>query len=469
MPRKATSQWDLGGDLFGPSRTGRPAATVTELTARVKDAVEGGFASVRVRGEVSNHRLQPSGHAYFVLKDAGAALNCVLFRGQAAAGRGALRDGASVVLEGALTVYEARGQYQLRVSAVEAEGVGALQAAFEELKKRLAAEGLFDAARKRPIPAYPRGVGIVTSLAGAALRDVLHVIGRRYCGMDLWLVSARVQGAGAAREIAAGIELLNRWRNTGAAVDVLLVTRGGGSLEDLWAFNDEALARAIAASHVPVVSAIGHEIDFTISDFVADLRAATPSAAAELLTAGYVAAAAQVSDIAGRMPRLAWQEWEARSDAATALERRLARLHPRRLLEAQGQRLDDVLESMRRATQRARRDAGQRMESAARRLAGLRPMERIMRERLRLEDLRRRLTLAAAQGRRRKSDAVAGFAERLRLLSPQSVLDRGYSITTNADTGEVVRDAATLQAGQRVATRLAQGTVHGVVTRVESP
>lgn len=469
MPRKATSQWDLGGDLFGPSRTGRPAATVTELTARVKDAVEGGFASVRVRGEVSNYRLQPSGHAYFVLKDAGAALNCVLFRGQAAAGRGSLRDGASVVLEGALTVYEARGQYQLRVSAVEAEGVGALQAAFEELKKRLASEGLFDAARKRPIPAYPRGVGIVTSLAGAALRDVLHVIGRRYCGMDLWLVSARVQGAGAAREIAAGIELLNRWHDTGAAVDVLLVTRGGGSLEDLWAFNDEALARAIAASRIPVVSAVGHEIDFTISDFVADLRAATPSAAAELLTAGYVAAAAQVADIAGRMPRLAWQEWEARSDAATALERRLARLHPRRLLEAQGQRLDDVLESMRRATQRARRDAGLRMESAARRLAGSRPMERIMRERLRLEDLRRRLALAAAQGRRRKADAVAGLAERLRLLSPQSVLDRGYSITTNADTGEVVRDAATLQAGQRVATRLAQGTVHGVVTRVESP
>lgn len=469
MPRKATSQWDLGGDLFGPSRTGRPAATVTELTARVKDAVEGGFASVRVRGEVSNYRLQPSGHAYFVLKDAGAALNCVLFRGQASAGRGALRDGASVVLEGALTVYEARGQYQLRVSAVEAEGVGALQAAFEELKKRLAAEGLFDAGRKRPIPAYPRGVGIVTSLAGAALRDVLHVIGRRYCGMDLWLVSARVQGAGAAREVAAGIELLNRWRETSAAVDVILVTRGGGSLEDLWAFNDEALARAIAASHAPVVSAVGHEIDFTISDFVADLRAATPSAAAELLTAGYVAAAAQVADMAERMPRLAWQEWEARSDAASALERRLARLHPRRLLEAQGQRLDDVLESMRRATQRARREAGQRMESAARRLAGSRPMERIMRERLRLEDLRRRLTLAAAQGSRRKTDAVAGLSERLRLLSPQSVLDRGYSITTNADTGEVVRDAATLQAGQRLATRLAHGTVHGVVTRVEHP
>ena len=467
MPRKATSQWELGGDLFGPSRTGRPAATVTELTARVKDAVEGGFASVRVRGEVSNYRLQPSGHAYFVLKDAGAALNCVLFRGQAAAGRGVLRDGASVVLEGALTVYEARGQYQLRVSGVEAEGVGALQAAFEALKQRLAAEGLFDAGRKRPIPAYPRGVGIVTSPSGAALRDVLHVIGRRYCGMDLWLVSARVQGAGAAREVAAGIELLNRWGDTGAAVDVLLVTRGGGSLEDLWAFNEESLARAIAASRVPVVSAVGHEIDFTIADFVADLRAATPSAAAELLTAGYVAAAAQVAAVADRMPRLAWREWEACSDAAAALDRRLERLHPRRLLEAQGQRLDDVLESMRRAAARAHREAGQRVTSAARRLAGSRPMDRLSRDRARLEDLRRRLAMATAQGRRRKAEAAAGLAGRLRLLSPQSVLERGYSITTDAETGAVVRDAARLRAGQRLATRLAKGVAHGVVTRVE--
>jgi len=469
MPRKATSQWDLGGDLFGPSRTGRPASTVSELTARVKDAVEGGFASVRVRGEVSNYRLQPSGHAYFVLKDAGAALSCVLFRGQAAAGRGALRDGASVVLEGSLTVYEARGQYQLRVSGVEAEGVGALQAAFEELKRRLAAEGLFEAARKRPIPTYPRGVGIVTSSAGAALRDVLHVMGRRHGGMELWLAPARVQGQGAAREVAAGIELLNRWHAQGAPVDVILVTRGGGSLEDLWAFNEEILARAIAASALPVVSAVGHEIDFTIADFLADMRAATPSAAAELLTAGYVAARAQVADMAVRLPRLAWNEWESRSDEAMALGHRLARLHPRRLLEAQGQRLDDVLESMRRAVVRGHREAGLRVASAARRLGGARPLERLGREQARMEELRRRLTMGAGLGRRGASERLAGLAGRLRLLSPQSVLDRGYSITTDAETGLVVREAAGLKAGQRLATRLAKGVVHGVVTRVESP
>ncbi|MEI6342517.1 MAG: exodeoxyribonuclease VII large subunit [Verrucomicrobiota bacterium] len=469
MPRKATSQWDLGGDLFGPSRTGRPASTVSELTARVKDAVEGGFALVRVRGEVSNYRLQPSGHAYFVLKDAGAALSCVLFRGQAAAGRGALRDGASVVLEGSLTVYEARGQYQLRVSGVEAEGVGALQAAFEELKRRLAAEGLFEAARKRPIPTYPRGVGIVTSSAGAALRDVLHVMGRRHGGMELWLAPARVQGQGAAREVAAGIELLNRWHAQGAPVDVILVTRGGGSLEDLWAFNEEILARAIAASALPVVSAVGHEIDFTIADFVADMRAATPSAAAELLTAAYVAARAQVADMAVRLPRLAWNEWESRSDEAMALGHRLARLHPRRLLEAQGQRLDDVLESMRRAVVRGHREAGLRVASAARRLGGARPLERLGREQARMEELRRRLTMAAGLGRRGASERLAGLAGRLRLLSPQSVLDRGYSITTDAETGLVVREAAGLKAGQRLATRLAKGVVHGVVTRVESP
>jgi exodeoxyribonuclease VII large subunit len=244
MPRKATSQWDLGGDLFGPSRTGRPASTVSELTARVKDAVEGGFASVRVRGEVSNYRLQPSGHAYFVLKDAGAALSCVLFRGQAAAGRGALRDGASVVLEGSLTVYEARGQYQLRVSGVEAEGVGALQAAFERLKEKLSAEGLFDAARKRPIPRYPGRIGLVTSATGAAIQDVLHVLSRRFCP-EVILDPVRVQGSGAAQEIAAAIGRLNRFSKSVEPLDVILVTRGGGSLEDLWCFNEEAVARAI--------------------------------------------------------------------------------------------------------------------------------------------------------------------------------------------------------------------------------
>ena len=466
MPRKTTTQWELGGGLLGPSRTGRPAATVSELTARVKDAVEGGFASVRVRGEVSNLRLQPSGHAYFVLKDAGAALNCVLFRGVTGVSREALRDGASVVLEGALTVYEVRGQYQLRVTGVEAEGVGALQAAFEELKRRLAAEGLFEPARKRPLPTYPAGVGIVTSAAAAALRDVLHVMGRRYGGMDVWLAPARVQGAGAAREIADAIGLLNRWKDAGGNIDVILVTRGGGSIEDLWAFNEEVVARAIAASALPVVSAVGHEIDFTISDFVADLRAATPSAAAELLTAGYVAQRAFVASAATRLARLAWEGWEERAASAEALSRRLGRLHPRRMLEEQGQRLDDAEERLRRTARRGLKEARARIESARRGLSLPRLRQKAGHEAARSADLQRRMVATVARLQRAARDQVTSLEGRLGLLSPLAVLDRGYSITTDAETGALVRDASVLKPGARLATRLAKGVVHGVVTRV---
>jgi exodeoxyribonuclease VII large subunit len=254
----------------------------------------------------------------------------VLFRGQTGVSRAPLRDGASVILGGAVTVYEPRGQYQLRVTHVEAEGIGALQAAFEELKRKLAAEGLFDAGRKRPIPVYPHGLGIVTSPTGAALRDVLHVVGRRFAGLSVVVAPARVQGQGAAREIAEGIRLLNAWAAAGAELDVILVTRGGGSLEDLWAFNEEVLARAIVDSALPVVSAVGHEIDFTISDFVADLRAATPSAAAEILTAGYVASRERVGELSVRMPRWVRSLLAGTAESVGDLQRRLGRMHPRR-------------------------------------------------------------------------------------------------------------------------------------------
>ena len=257
MARRTTSQWEFSGDLFGaPKPAAKPArevVSVGDFTRRIREVLEGQFGTVWVRGEVSNFRMQASGHAYFVLKDGAASVNCVLFRGQTGVSRAPLRDGASVILGGAVTVYEPRGQYQLRVTHVEAEGIGALQAAFEELKRKLAAEGLFDAGRKRPIPAYPHGLGIVTSPTGAALRDVLHVVGRRFAGLSVVVAPARVQGQGAAREVAEGIRLLNAWAAAGAELDVILVTRGGGSLEDLWAFNEEVLARAIADSALPVV------------------------------------------------------------------------------------------------------------------------------------------------------------------------------------------------------------------------
>lgn len=468
MARKPVTQWEFPGELFGAPKPSRDVLAVTDFTARVKELLEGRFPTLLVKGEVSNYRLQPSGHAYFVLKDAGAALACVLFRGQAAAARGLLRDGASVILGGQVTVYEARGQYQLRVTSVEAEGVGALQAAFEELKRRLSAEGLFDAARKRPIPRFPRGIGIVTSATAAALQDVLHVLQRRYAGMDLWLAPARVQGQGAAREIASAIGDLNRWRAQGAAMDVILVTRGGGSLEDLWAFNEEVVARAIAASALPVVSAVGHEIDFTISDFVADLRAATPSAAAELLTEAYVERRLYVEHLAERLPRLVRSAVVAGAGTTHDLARRIARLHPRRRIEAQSQRLDDAVEALRSAAMRGMRDARRRVMTAGQRLRATRPAVRLVQEERGLEELRRRLAAAMTQQRVARRERLGRLAERLRLLSPLSVLDRGYSITLDADTGAVVRDAAGVKPGRRLVTRLRDGRVRSVATGGET-
>lgn len=467
MARRTTSQWEFSGELFGvPKSSAKPArevVSVGDFTRRIKEVLEGQFGAVWVRGEVSNFRMQGSGHAYFVLKDGSASVNCVLFRGQAGVSRALLRDGASVILGGAVTVYEPRGQYQLRVSHVEAEGVGALQAAFEELKRKLAAEGLFEADRKRPLPAYPRGVGIVTSPTGAALRDVLHVMARRFAGLTVVVAPARVQGQGAAREIAEGIRWLNEWTALSGALDVVLVTRGGGSLEDLWAFNEEIVARAIAASGLPVVSAVGHEIDFTISDFVADLRAATPSAAAEILTAGYVASRERIREISARMPR--WVRailGGAREDVGD-LQRRLGRMHPRRRLEEHAQRLDDLSEALRAGVLRALRERRRHGGVLGQRLVAARPSARLLREGRMQMEWRRRLVAGARRGLQAQRDRLSRLEDRLRLLSPEAVLERGYSITLDATTGKVLRDAAEVTPGQRMVSRLAKGRVASVV------
>jgi exodeoxyribonuclease VII large subunit len=471
MARKVTSQWEFAGELFKPARPveeqkpAREVVSVGDFTRRVRELLEGRFGSVWVRGEVSNFRMQASGHAYFVLKDAAATVGCVLFRGQTGVARGLLRDGASVVLGGQVTVYEPRGQYQLRVTHVEAEGIGALQAAFEELKRKLAAEGLFDPSRKRPIPVLPRGIGIVTSATGAALRDVLHVIGRRYAGLNLVLAPARVQGTGAAAEIAAGVAMLNRWAHQGAPLDVILVTRGGGSLEDLWAFNEEVLARAIVDSRLPVISAVGHEIDFTISDFAADLRAATPSAAAELLTAGYVERRAWLEAVSIRMPRRMAGQLQIRRVELDELRRRLARVHPRRRLEDRAQRLDEAQEGLRSGLARALRERRRQVRTAGQRLQAARPSARLMREVRRMNELQRRLLAAMRSRMVQRRERVEGFAGQLRLLSPEAVLERGYSITLDAVTGRVIRDAEEVREGERLETRLRKGRVTSVVVR----
>lgn len=458
MPRKSSSQWDFG-ELFPAAET-RSVFTVTDLTLRLKRLVEKEFASVFVGGEISNWRLQASGHAYFVLKDANAQLNCVLFRGEDGVDRAFLRDGARVTLGGELTVYEPRGVYQLRVTSAEVQGVGALQAAFERLKTKLSAEGLFAAERKRPIPAFPRRIGLVTSPTGAAIRDVLHVVGRRFASLEFVFVPVRVQGTGAAAEIAEAIGLLNRY----APLDAILITRGGGSLEDLWCFNEEAVARAIAASAVPVIAAIGHEIDFTIADFVADLRAATPSAAAELLTQNYVNSRGFVNAVGPRLGQLARQRLEWAREESLGLGRRFQRGHPRRRLEAWSQRLDDFATALLRIGRGSTKPHRLHLAGLIRRLLALKPAAAMVRQRHLVEELAQRLAKVSRARLEQQRIQLTRLGESLRLLSPLNVLDRGYSITLDPATGKVVREAAQVKPGQALRTRLANGEVESVVT-----
>ena len=464
MSKPSKSQWDFG-ELFPAAET-RKVLSVSELTTQVKRLLEKSIGNVWVTGEISNLRAQPSGHVYFTLKDSGAQLACVLFRGEASGSRDALAEGKKVNLRGDLTVYEARGQYQLRVTEVELQGVGALQLAFERLKQKLNAEGLFAVERKRALPRYPERIGIVTSPSAAALQDVLHVIGRRHCGLEIILAPSRVQGQGAAEEIAAGVRRLNEFsaqQPKGRKLDLILVTRGGGSLEDLWAFNEEVVARALFESALPVVSAVGHEIDFTISDFVADLRAATPSAAAELITEGFFSSREFVRETTRWLRRKTEQRLAGVHEQLEQLTDRLARAHPRRKIDERLQRLDDLHAALFRGVRGQLRDRQSRWQLARQGLMRLRPVTQLVRRRETVEQLTRRLRELA----RHQADGVRKrFVEletRLRLLSPEQVLARGYSITMDANSGEVLRDANQVKPGGALKTRLHRGEVRSVV------
>ena len=453
------SQWDFG-ELF-PAEQTRKVLSVSELTAQVKRLLEKSVGQVWVTGEVTNLRAQSSGHMYFTLKDAAAQLSCVLFSREKVLHRDLLADGQKVLLQGDVTVYEARGQYQLIVRAVELQGVGALQIAFEKLKQKLAAEGLFALERKRPLPKYPQRIGLVTSPTGAAIRDVLHVVQRRNPGLEIILAPCRVQGEGAAEEIAAAIRLLNEFnsrssgresapsesqsRLTSAAamrLDLILVTRGGGSLEDLWAFNEEVVARAIFESVIPVVSAVGHEIDFTIGDFVADVRAATPSAAAEIITEGVFASRQLVADLTQRM----------------------IRAHPRRRMNELLQQLDDLQAGLLRCTRQGTKERQVAWQNLATRLLRVRPAQLLRQQRESLVVSQRRLRELAHVGLRNGRNRFEATAARLHLLGPEQVLARGYSITMDAASGRVLREAGKTKPGQTLKTRLAQGEITSHVT-----
>ncbi len=485
MSKSIKSQWDFG-ELF-PTEQTRRVLSVSELTTQVKRVLEKQMGSLWVSGEISNLRAQSSGHIYFTLKDAASQLSCVLFRKESVPQRELLQDGQKVLLQGDVTVYEARGQYQLLVRAVELQGVGALQLKFEQLKQRLAAEGLFASERKRPLPPYPQRIGLITSPTGAAIRDVLHVVQRRNPSLEIIFVSCRVQGEGAAIEIAEAIRLLNQFSarssrreealaegriesqslltSATTRLDLILVTRGGGSLEDLWAFNEEAVARAIHASEIPVVSAVGHEIDFTIADFVADVRAATPSAAAEIITEGVFASRQFVAEAATVMNLRVRQQLARGQEDFESVTRRMLRAHPRRRLDEQAQRLDELQSSLLRSAQQGVRGQRVTWQNLTTRLLRVHPGPSLKLRRERLGVAVRQMREQGQHHFGQTRNRFLNLETRLRLLGPEQVLARGYSLTMDAATGAVLRDATKVKPGQRLKTRLKAGEI---LSRVES-
>lgn len=408
------------------------AESVSEFTRRVKALLEGGIRPGWVRGEVSNLRAQASGHVYFSLKDAGAQLGAVLFRGDAARQTVRLRDGLQVVVYGEVSVYEARGQYQLIVRAVIEDGVGRLQREFEALKARLAAEGLFAAERKRPIPAMPQTVGFVTSPTGAAVQDFLRILTRRGWRGRVVVLPAKVQGEGAAVEMAAMLALAQEL----GVFDLLVLGRGGGSLEDLWAFNEEPLVRAVAASAVPVISAVGHEIDFTLCDFAADARAETPSAAAELISSHFVACAERTGQAGEAIVAVVEDAVARATERVDHARSRLRLLSPAAQIEQGYLRLDDW---------------ANRLSAAVRASAQARRQQ--------LADGRARLLRATPETRvQRESQRLLSLWKRLQAASPASVLHRGFAIVRD-ETGQPVARRATVLPGQRLVNEFADGAV----------
>ncbi len=438
-----------------PSPAGPPRRvwTVTGLTAAIRDLLETRFAEVWVEGELSNCRPWNTGHLYFTVKDAGAQIKAVMWRSAMRTLRFKPEDGLHVIARGRVSVYDPKGEYQLVCEHMEPQGAGALQLAFEQLKKRLAGEGLFDAARKRPLPALPRKIGIVTSLDGAAIRDIITVISRRHPNVHLVIRPARVQGEGAAGEVARALGAVTKV----TGVDVVIVGRGGGSIEDLWAFNEETVARAIARSPVPVISAVGHETDFTIADFVADLRAPTPSAAAEMVVAGK-------DEFYARIDRLSRR-------AASAVGRRLERLRAQthRLagrpglagfpgrLALRGRHVAELSHGMGRAGRALVARRQRRYHDLRLTLETFDLRRRIGAVRARLATADAALRAAAVRAHHRADGRFRGQAARLESLSPLGVLARGYAVCWDADRTRIVRDASTVSAGDDVRVTLHRG------------
>ena len=461
-----------------------PILSVTELNQCADGLLRDGLGVVRVEGEVSNLRQYASGHQYFSLKDENSSVNCVLFRGNA---RNAARfaDGDAVQIRGRAGIYPARGQFQVIVERLQPAGEGRLLAAFQRLKEKLAAEGLFDADRKRPLPRWTHRLGVITSTQGDVRHDIERTLARRFpLLLPFTLYPTAVQGPQAADQIVAALQQAAAEQQ----VDVLILARGGGSLEDLQAFNEERVARAIVASPIPVVTGVGHETDTTIADFVADLRASTPTAAAEAVSPDGAALRHQLARARERLTGLLARRVASQQQILDGLRTRLERRHPRQLLERDSQRLDDQRERLLRAWSRAHEHAGQRLQHARLRLAAASPATRVASARMRLDHLHQRLTrvrpehdirlrrdslarlrhqleTAARQSLNERQRRLEALHRQLRALGPQAVLERGYAILQTAD-GHVVRSADQTAAGEPLRARLARGALDLEVRKV---
>jgi exodeoxyribonuclease VII large subunit len=437
----------------------RPVLKPSQLNALARDLLEGSFSQVWVQGEISNFSRPASGHLYFTLKDDRAQVRCALFRQKAMYLRFAPKDGALVLVRGKATLYEARGEYQLILEHMEEAGEGALRVAFEALKQRLSAEGLFAVERKRALPRLVRRLGLITSPSGAAVRDVLSVTARRFPMLEVDVRPVAVQGPGAAAEIRA---MLAR-AIASQRYDALLLTRGGGSLEDLWCFNDESLARAIAASPIPIVSAVGHEIDFTLADFAADLRAPTPSAAAELLVPDQAELSAVLKQSRGRLDAAVLRQQRALAQRADQAALRLHSLRPQMRLERGAHRLALLQSRLQSALAGGMRARAKTLQERMRLLERLHPRQRLAAQAHRADLLHQRVQALARGTLDRQALRLRGLGRTLESLSPYATLARGYAIVRDPVTGAVVRDSAQVQVGQALEARLAAGELQVTV------
>jgi len=434
--------------------------TVSDLTARIRELLAKNFTDVIVQGEISNCRGATSGHYYFTLKDERAQVKCVLFKQQQRGMKFFPEDGLKVTVRGSLSVYEPRGEYQIYVESLEPAGRGALQLAFEQLKKRLEAEGLFDFSSKKPLPLLPSRIGLITSPSGAAVRDVVRILKRRFPNVHLTLYPVRVQGEGAAAEIVTALDYFSKKR----LVDVVLLVRGGGSLEDLWSFNEESVARAIVACAIPVISGVGHETDFTIADFVADVRASTPSAAAELVVQTRREFDKHVFDLRARLEGSLRYRLLELSRRVHALAGRRGFRRPLDLLRQQRQRSDELTSRLATGLRARLENSRKRLQTARLRIASFDFRAKIAALRLRLQKDAHELSVREERLLRLKRDRWERLALQLQERSPLKVLERGYAIATD-DAGKVLIDAGQVQIGDAVTVQLHRGRLTSEVKK----